>query len=204
MFKKLFHRSINQNFYTALSFFLSLCSTFISGFVFYNFEMTNGSLEIFTPTQIGTTSAKIYGIDDDKILICFTIYNNGCKRRTLKKISLNLNDSNSKIVFEASAMLDKLKDISKPNDDNYNPLYDNPEFHHIGSLPLNKYEFISLNLVFFSSNNKFKLNSHLKYNAILYIQTIDNENYTCSFNFRQNDINYKPLNNAINLNYTIF
>ncbi|MGB3637856.1 MAG: hypothetical protein WBA39_09825 [Rivularia sp. (in: cyanobacteria)] len=106
-----------RNFWNSQTFtnFISFLAFGISLFALYRTEFIEGRLETSSPTRIAIASGKeikLQGNGSDKILLSFSIYNNGATLKTIKEVTLTLiNKDGEKIKFIADGQFDKLKNI---------------------------------------------------------------------------------------------
>jgi hypothetical protein len=117
---------------------------------------SEGYINIFAPSRYGTMRGTHHNNTSDKILLCFTLHNNGNIFRNINRINLTLKDENgSQWNFEATGKLDNLKDLIFKK----YPLISNPNYSLVTSISLDKNQFVSLNLLFYYKDDPGWINS---------------------------------------------
>jgi hypothetical protein len=111
-----------------------------------------GNLEVFPPSRYGLLRGVHHSNTSDKILLCFTLLNDGNVFRNVDSINLILkSESGDSWHFRAVGMLDKIRcSILKKG----NGLLSDPNYFLVSSISVDKKQFITLNLLFFYSNDK--------------------------------------------------
>jgi len=122
----------------------------------YLYIRREGYINIFVPSRYGTMRGTHHSNTSDKILLCFTLHNNGNIFRNINTINLTLiYENGSKWNLEATGKFDKLKDL----DLRKSPLKSNPNYSLITNISLNKNQFVSLNLLFYYKDDTGWTNS---------------------------------------------
>ncbi len=181
---------------------ISVVSISISLLVYFK-TVEEGSLNIFIPSRYGTLAGEHHHNKSDKLLMCFTIHNNGNLFRNIKSFNLELKDkSGNKWNLKAIGKFDEVKNLNLQE----GSLTTNPNYSIISAVSLDKNQFTSLNLLFFyekdsgwiGGNKKFELKKG-EYIGKLILNSLENKKSDyelCEYesSLFQFDVKYDPRN----------
>jgi hypothetical protein len=141
--------SLFSRFGSIISLIISIISISIAIMVYLE-NRREGNINIFTPTRYGILRGTHQSNQSDKILLCFTVHNNGNLFRNISSINLLLEDEDgSKWKLKAIGKFNELKEL---NFQKYS-LSLNPNYSLITSLSFDKNQFLTLNLLFYFEND---------------------------------------------------
>ena len=127
-----------------LCYIIFICITLFIAVSNYCYIRREGYINIFVPSRYGIMRGP--NRTSDRILLCFTIHNNGNIFRNIKIINLTLiNENGSKWNLEAIGKFDSLRDLNLRE----HRWELNLNYSLVTHISLNKNQFISLNLLFY-------------------------------------------------------
>ncbi|MGK7912323.1 MAG: hypothetical protein AB4050_12730 [Synechococcus sp.] len=161
-----------------------------------------GMIKVFPPSRVAVISSeqfRLQGNDSDKLLLSFSVQNDGATLKSVKGSYLTIRDQNGKeLDFFADAELDRIKDIRITE----SPLTDNSNYALISSTSIPPRSFYIANQIFFygcdsgwHSGEKldsldcdtqpeiFKFSTGAKYKGRLRIDAFSNKVRDACFNF---------------------
>jgi len=111
----------------------------------------SGAVVVFTPTRYGYLGGEHHSNKSDKILLAFTIHNDGNVFRNVEKVWLEIIDPNKEnLTYTAIGKFDKLKKLIFKE----NPLTENEYFSLVSSFSMDKHQYLSLNFLFYLDDSK--------------------------------------------------
>ena len=129
----------------------SMVSILIAMSVYLESRRT-GCLEIFPPSRYGLLRGVHHSNTSDKILLCFTLLNDGNVFRNVDSMNLILkSESGDSWYFRSIGMFDKLRCSFLKKESG---LLSDPSYSLVSSISVDKNRFIPLNLLFFYSNDR--------------------------------------------------
>lgn len=110
-----------------------------------------GSINIFVPSRYGILRGTHQHNKSDKILMCFTVHNNGNSFRNIGSVRLVLQEKDgNNWNLKAIGKFDSLKNLQFTE---YS-LTRNPNYSLVTSIPLDKNQFLSFNLLFYYEDDE--------------------------------------------------
>lgn len=148
--KNIFNSNLFANIISLLAFGISLV-------VLYRTEFARGKVDVFSPSRIAVASAqsiKLQGNESDKIILSFSIYNNGTTLKTIKRTTLTLIDKNQEEkIFFADAQLDKIRDIQIDK----SPLQENENYSLVTAISIPpKSHYIATQIFFYGCDRGWR------------------------------------------------
>lgn len=131
-----------------VSFAISLISITIAVSVYLENRRV-GELEIFVPSRYGILRGTHQSNTSDKLLISFSVHNNGNRFRDVRRVHLELKDDAGARSLLAIGRFDQLKELRFQN----RSLTENPNYFLLSSLPLDRGQFATLHLLFYFEND---------------------------------------------------
>jgi len=184
-----------------LCYIIFICITLFIAVSNYCYIRREGYINIFVPSRYGIMRGP--NRTSDRILLCFTIHNNGNIFRNIKIINLTLiNENGSKWNLKAIGKFDNLKDLDLRED----RLFKGPNLNYslVTHISLNKNQFVPLNLLFYYEDDtggtnggkvfSFKGEAYIGKITVTSLESDDNgyrsvQYESDSFNFT---VKYKP------------
>jgi len=109
-----------------------------------------GHLDIFLPTRYGLLRGTNHANTSDKLLLCFALHNDGNAFRSVDSVTLRLEDADGRFYnFRAIGAFDKLRCFGLKE----MGLLTDPNYSLVTTMPLDKQQYLSLNLLFFYTDD---------------------------------------------------
>jgi hypothetical protein len=185
---------------------LMVIASFLLSLKVYLENRREGYINIFVPSRYGILRGTHHNNTSDKVLLCFTLHNNGNIFRDINGINLILTDENSsQCNLKAIGKFDNLKDL---NFEKY-PLISNPNYSLVTSISLDKNQFISLNLLFYYKDDTgwtnsgnvfiFKKGTYEGKITVTLVESYDNgyQEVLYESDYFNFTVRYKPFENMI-------